>query len=242
MFGLNCMQFGKNIGKNANGYTFNVKITSQDKTEAIYYPKKHAVIGISPFNGFFNEKNLKIIFTWAMSNFDDFLIFIPDSISTYTLEALGYPEDKANKKVKKQDNYLKNKALRTLSDLGVSKVDAENKIVCMTQLRENRSYQDKLNSYYTKYNEDQFFREGCLQKSKSILMDYMHEKDITDVRLDIAKFYFLFELPLFLNSTDLFEVSSSDFVYPTISPFLKSLYENEQMTSVGQGYLTYEIT
>ena len=56
---------------------------------------------------------------WANTQFRSFQIFIPDKISYYNFVQLGYSEGKAKQKVRKQDNYLYNKIIKSLEILGI---------------------------------------------------------------------------------------------------------------------------
>jgi cyclo(L-tyrosyl-L-tyrosyl) synthase len=45
--------------------------------------------------------------------------FVPDAPAAYTLEALGYPPERAAHKAHRQGRYVRNKVLRALADAGV---------------------------------------------------------------------------------------------------------------------------
>ena len=68
-----------------------------------------ALIGISPFNSYFSAEKILEIFEWVNRQYTEFAVFVPDQISKYTYEALGYKESRTHQKTRKQDNYTINK-------------------------------------------------------------------------------------------------------------------------------------
>jgi cyclo(L-tyrosyl-L-tyrosyl) synthase len=101
------------------------------ESEELFFLKEPALIGISPFNSYYSEENLKKLFSWGLSTFKRkrISIFIPDGISIYTLHAMGYPKERAEKKTRSQDRYLKNKVIRALAANNISEAEANNMIV-----------------------------------------------------------------------------------------------------------------
>ncbi|MGN6670646.1 MAG: tRNA-dependent cyclodipeptide synthase, partial [Candidatus Nucleicultricaceae bacterium] len=91
------------------------------------HPHSHALIGVSPFNGYFTASNIEKTLIWAHSNFKSFGVFTMDKASKYNLIAMGYSEDEAIKKTKKQDQHLKNKIMRGLESIGFSEDAAKEK-------------------------------------------------------------------------------------------------------------------
>ncbi|OZH53372.1 hypothetical protein AFK68_18095 [Hydrocoleum sp. CS-953] len=57
--------------------------------QLLYERGEHAVLGISPFNSFFSEKNIATLSNWAMNNFKSFNLFIPDEPYVYTVMVFG---------------------------------------------------------------------------------------------------------------------------------------------------------
>ncbi|GHT98796.1 hypothetical protein FACS1894126_4600 [Alphaproteobacteria bacterium] len=210
-----------------------------EKSEKIFFLKEHALIGISPFNGYYTEERMEKLFFWALNSFQNISIFIPDEISKYTLQAVGYSEDKAIKKTKRQDNYLKHKAIRALIANKLSEAESENKIVCLSELVASDAYQKFYNNYLELYKNDEPFKKGCLMTSKWVLENKDLFENISDESVNIAVQYFLAELPLYLNTPEILGVSSSLFVYKDPpADFLKEIYEDNKLVSPQQGYLT----
>jgi len=75
---------------------------------------EHALIGISPFNGYFTYERINFIVKWASVNFENFTIFYPDTLSKHTLYH-KYTKKDLDKKVKHADNNLIKSAISIIS-------------------------------------------------------------------------------------------------------------------------------
>ncbi|GHU16235.1 hypothetical protein FACS189472_00820 [Alphaproteobacteria bacterium] len=215
---------------------------NDEKSEKIFFLKDHALIGISPFNSYFTEECMEKLFLWALNSFQKVTVFIHDEISRYTLQGIGYTEDKAIKKTKRQDVYLKHKAIRAFVANRLSEAEAENKIVCLSALVNNEKYIKFYNNYFELYKNDDFFRKGCFVTSKWVLENQDLFETINDESVNIAIQYFLAELPLYLNTPDILGIPSSLFVCKDPpSAFLKKVYEDNVLASRQQGYLTVKM-
>lgn len=208
------------------------------ESERILLSKEHALIGISPFNGYYVQSNLEKLFSWGLSNFKEMNVFIPDEISLYTLQAVGYSENKAKKKISRQDRYLKSKAIKALVANGLSEKEAIGKIIFLSSLANNEKYMRFYNACNELYEKDKNFKDGCLATSKWVLASKGIYEIVNDEAVNIAVKYFLAELPLYLNASDILNVSSSLFIYKDSPPdFLKKIYASGgPLVSCQQGY------
>jgi cyclo(L-tyrosyl-L-tyrosyl) synthase len=211
------------------------------QSQELFLSREHALLGISPFNSYYSEVNLKRLFRWALNNFKKINVFIPDEISTYTLQAIGYSLDKAQKKTRLHDNNLKNKAIRALlaNDLSVSQAK-ESLVLLGSNLSINNSIYIKFfNTYTGLYETDERFREGCLASSKVVLASKGFHGDVNDEAASIAVKYFIAELPIYFNTSEILNISSSLYVYKDPpSAFLTSVYNNEN--SPFNSYISYK--
>ncbi|MDR1522845.1 MAG: tRNA-dependent cyclodipeptide synthase [Endomicrobium sp.] len=217
------------------------------KSEKIFNLKEHALIGISPFNSYYSEENLKRLFAWGLNlnHFKEVNIFIPDGISAYTLQAMGYSEEKAKKKTKLHDNNLKNKAIRALVANNVVDVEANNMMVFCSDLMKSESYLKFYDNYKKLYESNEDFKEGCLATSKMVLASKGFQGDMNDEAVGVAAKYFIAELPVYLNTPEILNVSSSLYVYKDLpSEFLMKIYNKESQfsshMSLKQGYLAVD--
>jgi cyclo(L-tyrosyl-L-tyrosyl) synthase len=204
----------------------------------IYARREHVLLGISPFNGYFNEKNLLQLFDWAFSNFEDVDLFIPDQISKFTFMALDYTPERAEQKTRRQDNYLKNKVIRVLKNMDLTTNYITQMIKTYSDISENTAYQEIYNSCVRKFAENNEFNLGCLSASAWVLSNRGEKNNIgINGKLNIAVEYFLRELPLFINTPQIIQKKSSLFVYHSIPSFLEKLYSEGKITSENQGFL-----
>ncbi|MDR2437696.1 MAG: tRNA-dependent cyclodipeptide synthase [Endomicrobium sp.] len=198
------------------------------ESQELFLLREHAVLGISPFNSYYSEDNLKKLFSWGLSNFKKINIFIPDGISVYTLQAMGYSEEKAKKKTKLHDNNLKNKAIRALVANNVVDVEANNMMVFCSDLINNERYLRFYYNYKKLYEDDEDFRKGCLATSKIVLASKGFQGNVNDESVKVAVKYFIAELPIYLNVPEILNVSSSLYAYKDLpSEFLMKIYNKE---------------
>jgi cyclo(L-tyrosyl-L-tyrosyl) synthase len=228
------------INKNVSSINF-----VNDLSKNLFDLKEHALIGVSPFNSYYSEDNLRKLFFWGLNNFKEISVCIPDGASTYTLQAIGYPKDKADRKAKRHDNNLRNKAIKTLVANNLSEDEAKSKMVFFTDLAQNnKKYIEFCKLYEQMYENDKNFREGCLLTSKCVLSAKGNSVCVDERALNLAVKYFLAELPLYLNTPEILNVSSSLFVYKDLpTDFLNKIYNNgpfSSLLSLKQGCLAIQ--
>ena len=208
----------------------------------IIQSNEHALIGVSPFNSYFSQDNIEQIIAWTVKRFKNIHIFIPDEIYTYTFQALGYPMSRARRKTKKQDNYLINKVVKALAKYGLSNSDIEKKIVLLSHLKKQRNYAELYSYCLELYENNQYFRDGCIATSQWILAGKGIVSNVIDDNItDIAVQYFLAELPLFLDTPRLLNVPSSSFIYKDIPEFLKNIFAERIFVASNQNFLTMKV-
>lgn len=208
--------------------------------QLLFERREHVVLGISPFNSYFSVDNIAVLSSWAANHFKSFSLFIPDEPSAYTLMALGYDEVKAIKKAKRQANYLRNKCLKALVSLNLSRHEAEEIILDFRHLNQNANYLLALKFYKDKYDNDIEFRKKCRETSKWVLETQAEQ--ISPDMLEIAVKYLLAEMPLFFNSAHILNKKEAVFCYRNCSSFIQAVFEaNESILSHNQGYLVIDI-
>ena len=199
----------------------------------------HALIGISPFNGYFSTQNIENLMRWACRNFKTFDIFTMDGASKYNLIALGYSEEESIKKTNKQDKHLRNKILRGFEGLGFSEDESNKKIVLISSLKDNPRYQELYEFYLKLFAENPQFREDCLYASRSILLG--KSKLSIDEAAAISVNYLLQELPVWFNTPYIMDVSSSVFVYKDLPQYWRNICYNYDLISTNQKILIKQI-
>lgn len=196
------------------------------QSERIYNEANHACLGISPFNSYFSESTIKNLANWADQNFDSFSIFIPDKPTVYTLNALGYSIQKSIKQSNKQCRYLKNKIKKAL--LSIEKTEEEINAIILDgeKLENNKRFQNMYDKIVWNFENDSTFRSDCLEASKWVLETKIKDdSQLTEEALQTAVKYFLYEIPIFIDTANIVNKESSLFCYHQAPSFLKKMYE-----------------
>ena len=209
------------------GNSFVIKPATKNCVEVVNKGET-AIIGISPFNSYFSEENIKFLCHWADTSFQDFYLFIPDVPSKYTLMAMAYDENKAEKKAKKQGRWYNNKARKALETLGYS----DEKILNWNTLDKIDRFHFHLKKYKNMFNTNSYFRENCLRAANWVLKG---KTEITSEKLEIAAEYFLAELPLIFNSNEITNSSNTSFCYHSCPDFVLETMGFDPFGIVGQG-------
>lgn len=129
--------------------------------------REHACLGISPFNSYFTEAQIRRLARWAFRTFSTVHFFVPDAAAAHTLEALGYPAKKAAAKARRQGQYLLNKIRRALACLGISRPDEL--ILDSRALTTNTRYTQLLADAEHRFHTDPTFAEQLLDASRWVL-------------------------------------------------------------------------
>ncbi len=188
----------------------------------------HVCFGISPFNSYFSEARIQQLAEWGMAEFKQMHFFVPDVPSAYTLEALGYEPSKAEWKAKRQCQYLNNKILRALSNIGISKQAAQSMLLNWETLSTNECYLKHLEDINYLFEHDDEFQNSCLDASKWVLEKRVPDIDcLTPDVLRSAVRYLIAEIPLFVDSAGIVGQASSIFSYHQCPSFIERLIRGD---------------
>jgi len=182
-----------------------------------------ALLGVSPFSGFFTTVVIEALIRWTEENFQHFFLFIPDEPTYYSLKAFGYEDSKARKKAKRQCNYLKNKCLTALKT--VNRKYSEDMIITYDFLNKNYKFLsllERINSQYI-YNEE--FKKEIDGYSEN----FLRERNVIASKESIvfSSKYLISELPFFISSPEILGKNGCTFVYPKIPKIIKSFLEGK---------------
>jgi cyclo(L-tyrosyl-L-tyrosyl) synthase len=226
-----------------NDIKFSNRLTPiNNQSDEILKRKEFALIGVSPFNSYFSVEQIFSMLELVSQNFDDFAIFIPDKISRFTLKAMGYSDSRTHHKIRKQDNYLKNKVTKALDQLNQFSATKNNNIVTLSAIEDTPQYINLYNSCIDLFRNDVKFRNGCINTSSWVLSSYEKTKGfiIDDSAKETAVEYFLRELPIFLSAPEILNVNSCVFIYNGIPDFLREIYNSYNLISKSQGFVVFE--
>ncbi len=214
------------------------------RSAEILQKKEFALIGISPFNSYFSAEKIFEILQVIDKYFNDYAIFIPDKISYFTLKALGYDESRIAHKIRKQDNYLRNRAKKALNQMNEFAIDKRHdyrKIVTLSDIENKQEYIDSYNICKNMMQNNKAFKDGCISASSWVLSSSEKNNSpiISDYSKEIAVEYFIKELPLFLAAPSIFDTNSCLFIYNTIPSFLQEIYDSYDLASENMGFAIF---
>lgn len=190
----------------------------------IFKEKKHAVLGISPQNGYYTKEKIYNLIKWANYYFEQVVILPGEGASYYNFLSRGYSEKRAHEKCKEQDRLIGNRILNALEDLNLKE---KIKILKEKDLFENPIYLKHHQKYTKLLEKDEDFRNYL--KKTIHLLKCINNRPILDWK--IATQYFLYELPVLLNSPSIFQVKSSCFIYHNVEGLFQFFYDRNDQES-----------
>lgn len=201
--------------------------------------KEHVCIGVSPFNSYFSTERLASLARWAHEGFASFHFFVPDDISIYTFEALGYPANRARQKARAQARYTHNKIRTAMAAASVPN-PGDRVVLGMAALDANPRYRELLDRANRLFADSAPFREACLDATRWVLDGKLPDgRPASPEQLSLGVRYFLAELPLFAGANHIVGADSSLFVYHQRVGFLERFFDRELEWEPlpGQGFL-----
>lgn len=190
-----------------------------------------ALIGISPFNSYFDEERIRALISACSAGGRDLKLFIPDEVTSHTLEARGYPPAKAARKTRRQVQYLRNKIARATDGMELT-------ILGCKELEEIEAYRLRRSELWERFEQDAAFREGCLNTTKWVLAAEPDESVCEDATRH-GVHYLLAELPMFLHAPEIVGCSEVTFVYHQVPKLVEDLFRGRYgaRISPGQGFV-----
>lgn len=83
------------------------------------YMKVLPIIGMSPGNSYFKNKEIAHLLRETIKKYDQALVMVADVPATSTYEAMWYSPDRASRKARLQWNWLKNKTKTIIDTMGI---------------------------------------------------------------------------------------------------------------------------
>jgi cyclo(L-tyrosyl-L-tyrosyl) synthase len=198
---------------------------------------EHACFGISPFNSYFSTGRIQELAAWGLGHFTRVDFFVPDAPSAFTLEALGYPPERAAWKARRQGQYTRNKVVSALGSLGVAAPEA--RVLGWAELERIPAFGRLHARVLLHYAEDAGFRNACRGSASWVLAGKLPDgRQPDDRQVDLAVRYFLAELPLFLDTPSIVGSTTSVFCYHQPPEVIGRLYDRELVLrpTAGQGF------
>lgn len=205
---------------------------------AAFDARAHACFGMSPGNSYFNFERVRELLRWAIEEFDRIHVWIPDTPTAFTLEAIGYDPRRAAQKARKQSRCLRNRVVRAIEAIGGHDPDAM--IVTWSDVQDHPAYVRRYRDAVTAFEEDPVFRHACLEMSRVVVEK--HAKPgvaISEQRLALAARYVLAEVPFFVDAATIVGAPASVFCYHRPEPFHDGLFGGRYTVrpASNQGYV-----
>lgn len=205
-----------------------------DRCTEIWERGATALVGISPFNSYFDEDRIRRIIQRCSADGREVMIFIPDEVTTHTLEARGYTPAKAARKTRRQVQYLRNKIARAADGCPPPTWDC-------ARLAAEDAYRARHADLKRRFEADAGFRDGCLGTTRWVLSAHPGQEVSQDAALHGVQ-YLLAELPMFLSAPEVVARTEVAFVYHQCPEFIRDLYRGMYGGSVAEGQAFVELT
>ncbi|RLV08931.1 tRNA-dependent cyclodipeptide synthase [Streptomyces griseocarneus] len=207
-----------------------------EECRTIYEEREHVVVGVSPGNSYFGVDLLAELLAWLCQEFRQVDVVVPDSGLVHTYLALGYPGQKAAKKARAETNVLFNRVVRGWEKSGGPR--AGDGVHRMSELETGIAYQRLLRRCGQALADDPKLRATALRMCRDSLRARRPEFEPTLEQVECSMQYLLAELPFFLCSADIFEVSSSLCFYHQVVPLADDIFAKRTglRASYRQGY------
>ncbi|ARZ72377.1 tRNA-dependent cyclodipeptide synthase [Streptomyces sp. HU2014] len=209
---------------------------------------EHALIGLSPWNGYFTARRVETLVEWAAGAFRRVDVFIPSYEAAYTLIAAGVAPAVAVGRARRAVKKLRGPAQRALLRAGCG----EGRVHTGTSLAARPRYLRLRRTVERTYHQDPGVRAVCRAVGRSAVAGALaahartasrpepeREPGLSEERLDTAARYAWAELPVMLDSPGIFGVSSSVLVYHRRTPLMESLLQDDSALrpAPGQGFV-----
>ncbi|MFH8789248.1 tRNA-dependent cyclodipeptide synthase [Streptomyces roseoverticillatus] len=220
---------------------------------------EHALIGLSPWNGYFTARRVESLVEWAAGTFRAVDVIIPSYEAAYTLIAAGVEPSVAVGRARRAVKKLRRPAQRALLRAGCG----EGRIHTGTSLAAVPRYLQLRRTAERTYHRDPGIRAACLDVARAAVAgvqgrimaqpqsverpELSEERprmsvarpQLSEERLDIAVRYAWSELPFMLDSPGIFGTASSVLVYHRRIPLIEPLLRDDAALrpAPGQGFV-----
>lgn len=189
-----------------------------------------ALVGISPFNSYFSTARIAAIVDFCARDGRAVAVFVPDDVTRFTLQARGYPAREAERKTRRQVQYLRNKIASAVGTRDVP-------IIGCAELVANPAYVTQHASIRHAFETDAAFRRKCLDTTRWVLSAGEDEPVTAEAAL-LGVQYLLAELPLFFHAPAVLGASHAVFVYHQCPDLVADVYRETTPLRItpGQGF------
>lgn len=192
------------------------------KSEKAFNAKdKCLFVGISPFNKHFSKEQILLIAKFAQTNFESVIFFYVGNLAEYTLKILepNYDEKQIQKKLKKQNNLIKNRVTEVLTLLNYTEKEIKDIYITFEDIKDNPIFiQNFKKTLETYEKEDNKLKNFC----DKFIVDNAISMQISEDNKHFFYQYLLNEITLIRSAAEMFNKENISICYHK-SELLKSL-------------------
>ncbi|MED1714232.1 tRNA-dependent cyclodipeptide synthase [Bacillus paralicheniformis] len=176
--------------------------------------RRHVLIGISPFNSRFSEDYIHRLIGWAVREFQHVSVLLAGKEAANLLEALGTPNGKAERKVRKEVSRNRRFAEKALESHGGN----PEAIHTFSDFTNQTVYQRLRMEVEDAFFDQPHFRKACLEMSHAAILGRargirMDVQEVSAAMLELAVEYVIAELPFFIAAPDILGVEETLLAY-----------------------------
>jgi len=203
---------------------------------------EHVLLPVSPFNSKFSVSYIEKLIYWAKDSFKRFDFIMPNEQAAVLLEATGNSPGVAAKKTRHELARNFRSIQQAMVNTGTSEQEA--RIYRFSDFGNNKLYMSIKNLAKHVFDANEKFRNSCLDMSRQAIYSRLklikgRKVSLSAKQLSIAVQYIFSEIPFFINSADLFGVTSSVLAYHRRWPVGEVLFGNitQLKVSYKQGFI-----
>lgn len=198
------------------------------KSEKAFNAKdRHLFVGISPFNKYFSKEQILLIAKTAQTNFESVIFFYVGNLAEYTLKILepNYDEKQIQKKLKKQNNLIKNRVTEVLTLLNYTEKEIKDIYITFEDIKDNPIFiQNFKKTLETYEKEDNKLKNFC----DKFIVDNAVSMKISEDNKHFFYQYLLNEIALIRSAAEMFNKENISICYHK-KELLKSLFDERDL-------------
>lgn len=205
--------------------------------------KQYPIIGMSPGNSYFKDKQVSYLLTETIKHFARVAVLVPDEPAISTYIAYGYPLNKARQKALLKGNNLKNRVQRLTRELGI-RAELVKIIDWKNEVQNNSEY---LKVYHDKvkflYESNYDFQIEVHKATMQVLSLSARMIEDVDLAIKIACDYLLSEIaflefaPQFLSERQITYVYHKN--WPVYENYISGKFDQQKRSNLGFLLLRY---
>jgi cyclo(L-tyrosyl-L-tyrosyl) synthase len=201
-----------------------------DRCQDIWTRGEHALIGVSPGNGYFTQHRLAALAAWAKNYFNEVNFVYADVHVDSMFAAFGYAPEHARKRANKEIKSVRRRIVHGLEQIGSTRTRF--RIQPLSDFLDLPTYRQLQGTIETLLHADGRAWSACLDMVERFLRPRLRSGACATPRQWRAGLdYLKAELPFFVNTPLLVGAASSVACYHTITPLTEVLYNHDNHDS-----------